>query len=167
MNPSLTEIMSILSHILAFGVVTTNAQLNDPSLQSLEPFIINVEPPINGELQIEVPLTNTRSYTWPDTPQSGNACLDVSSQRAPASLETIKGQARFSSPQRVKSASFYGGPVEAAYALCTLISGDGTSTTTGVEQGIEMSGDAVTGIECAAFMLDREFFNDAVDWGTL
>lgn len=160
----LRRVISTSSHILACGIVLVTAQVSDPSLQSLEPFVVNVKTSANSKFEIEIPLTVVRSYTWPDTPQSGNACLDVHSQRVPASLEIIKGQLRFQSPQTVESAFFMGGPVEAAYTLCMLISSDGASTTMAVEQGIEMSGDAVTGIECAAFMLDRTFFNGAASW---
>ena len=91
--------------------------------------------------------------------------MDVSTQSQSGSLDTIKGRTDFDSKQKIESATFAGGPSEAAYSLCALITNDGTgSAPVSVEQGAEMGGENVVGIECAAFMLDVKFFDGVVGW---
>lgn len=165
MKLAINQKWSVLSYILASSITMIDAQANNRPGQALQQFIVNAQPAINGKSQVEIPLTSTQSYTWPDSPRSGNACLRVSAQSNPGSLDMIKGRAEFKSKQKIESATFVAGPSDAAYSLCALITeGNKNSVPVGVDQGGEMSDDSVIGIECAAFMLDVRFFNGLAGW---
>ena len=168
MKMSLSSFTQAFFIIFASTIIPAHSQRDGKVLRSLQPFVVQIEPAINGQSELTIPLETMRSLTWPDSDEPSSADsvrLEVSPRRQPEALEVMKGKIKFQSSYTIRSVTYMGGPAEASFSLCSFFVGDdGETASAGFEQNVEVSAQDVTGIECAAFFVDLNFFNGVASW---